>query len=61
MVKPINPNALKFHPTGTYIKTRELADSLASTQAEREQYQKLMNAVLDAFGQQAVQKGGISK
>lgn len=56
-VKPINPDAVKFRPTGTYLKTRELADSLANTPAEREQYQKLMNAVLDAFGQQA-QKAG---
>jgi hypothetical protein len=56
-VKPINPNAVKFKPTGTYIKTRELADALASTPAEGEQYQKIMNALLDSFGQRA-QKAG---
>ena len=56
-VKAANPNVVNFRPTGTYIKTRELADSLGNSPAEREQYQKLMNAVLDAFGQQA-QKAG---
>jgi len=55
--KPTNPNAIQFRPTGTYLKTRALAESLGNSAAEREQYQKLMNTVLDAFGQQA-QKAG---
>ena len=55
--RPTDNSAVRFRPTGTYIKTREMADELGTTPAEREQYQKLMNSVLDAFGQQA-QKGG---
>ena len=46
-VRASNLSAVKFRSTGTYIKTRELADSLGNTPTEREQYQKLMNAVLD--------------
>jgi len=56
-VKAAGPNTLKFNPTGTYIKTREFADNLGNTPAEREQYFKLMNGVLDAFSQRAQKVG----
>jgi hypothetical protein len=48
---------VRFHSTGTYIKTREMADHLGKTPAEREQYLKLMNAALDGFGKQAAAAG----
>jgi len=50
-------STLKFRPAGSYVKTRELADQLGNTQAERDQYFKLMNAVLDGFGQQVERVG----
>jgi hypothetical protein len=53
----IDDTALRFRFAGTYIKTRELADQLGSNPAEREQYLKIMNAVLDAFGQQTEKLG----
>jgi len=49
--RAVDDSALRFRSSGTYIKTRELADQLGSNAAEREQYLKLMNAVLDRFGQ----------
>jgi hypothetical protein len=49
--------ALRFRSSGTYIKPRELADQLGSTPAEREQYLKLINAVLDGFTQQTQKLG----
>ena len=53
----IDDTALRFRSAGTYIKTRELADQLGSNPAEREQYLKIMNAVLDAFGAQTEKLG----
>lgn len=53
----IDDTALRFRSAGTYIKTRALADQLGSNPAEREQYLKLMNAVLDGFGQQVEKLG----
>jgi hypothetical protein len=53
----IDDTALRFRFSGTYIKTPELANQVGSTPAEREQYLKIMNAVLDAFGQQAQRLG----
>src|ERR1041385_6543350 len=55
--KVTNTTSVKFRITGTHIKTQALAESLASTPAEREQYQKLMDAVLDSFGPQAQKTG----
>lgn len=51
--KPVDEAAMRFRSTGSYIKTRELADQLGSTQEQRDQYYTLMNAVLQAFDQQA--------
>src|SRR5262249_48845902 len=51
--KPIDDAAMRFKFSGSYIKTRELADQLGSTQEQRDQYFTLMNAVLQAFDQQA--------
>ena len=45
----VNDSVLRFHSSGTYLKTRELADQLGNTPEERAQYLKLMNAVLDEF------------
>ena len=56
--KPVDESTLKFRAADGYIKTRGLADQLGNNQAERDQYFKLMNAVLDGFGQQ-VEKVGL--
>jgi hypothetical protein len=56
--RPADDRSVKFRSTGTYVRTRDLADKLGSTPAERDQYLKLMNTVLDAFNQQA-QKAGL--
>jgi len=56
--KPANTNIVKFHSSGAYIRTRDLADQLGNTAAQREEYLRLMNTVLDGFGQQA-QKAGL--
>jgi len=53
----VDDTALRFRFSGTYVKTPELANQVGSTPAEREQYLKIMNAVLDAFGQQAEKLG----
>jgi len=55
--KPLNDRSVKFRSAGSYIRTRDLADKLGNTSAERDQYLKLMNAVLDAFNQRAQQAG----
>src|SRR5262245_20886650 len=47
--RPTDQGALRFRPIGTHISTRKLADQLGNTPAEREQYLKLMNGVLDGF------------
>ncbi|HEX3100465.1 MAG TPA: DUF6683 family protein, partial [Pyrinomonadaceae bacterium] len=57
VTKPADTSAVKFRPTGTYLKTKEFAESLGNTPAEREQYAKLMNAVLDAFALQSAKAG----
>ena len=49
--------AVRFRPTGTYIKTRELADLLGSNPTERAQYLTLMNVVLQQYDKQAQQAG----
>ena len=54
---PIDDASLRFRSSGGYIKTRELADQLGGTQAERDQYFKMMNAVLAAFDGQAAKSG----
>ena len=51
--KPVDEAAMRFKFTGSYIKTKELADQLGSTQEQRDQYYALMNAVLQGFDQQA--------
>jgi hypothetical protein len=55
--KTANESALRFRPIGTHISTRKLADLLGNTPAEREQYLKLMNAVLDGFDQKVKPAG----
>lgn len=55
--RPTDDSGVRFHSTGTYIKTPEMADHLGKTPAEREQYLKLMNAALDGFGKQAAVAG----
>jgi uncharacterized protein DUF6683/putative nucleic acid binding protein len=52
-----DPGLLRFRSTGTHISTPKLAEQLASTPAEREQYLKLMNAVLEAFDQHVKEAG----
>ena len=47
--QPVNDAALRFQPTGTRIKTHDLAESLGSTPAQRQQYETLMNAVLQVY------------
>jgi hypothetical protein len=53
----IDDAAVRFRPTGTYLKTRELADQLGSTPTERAQYLTLMNNVLELYGKQAQTAG----
>src|SRR5262245_49387008 len=55
--KTMDESALRFRPTGTRITTRKLADQLGNTPAEREQYLKLMNGVLDGFDQKVKAAG----
>jgi len=55
--KVVDETSLRFKGTGTNIKTRELADQLGSSQAERDQYFTLMNAVLQAFDERAAAAG----
>lgn len=54
----VDDKSVKFRATGDHIRTPALAAKLGSTTAEREEYLKLMNAVIDAFGQHA-QKAGL--
>jgi len=51
--RPVDEATMRFKFSGSYIKTKELADQLGSTQEQRDQYLTLMNAVLQAFDQQA--------
>jgi hypothetical protein len=53
----IDNAAVRFRPTGTYLKTRELADQLGSTPTERAQYLTLMNNVLQEYDKQAQTAG----
>jgi len=53
----LDPSVLRFRPTGTYLKTKELSDQLSTDPAEREMCLKIMNGVLDAFGQQTRRLG----
>jgi hypothetical protein len=56
-VKPADESSLRFRSAGSYIKTRELADQLGDDAAQRDQYFKLMNAVLDEFGKKVAAAG----
>jgi hypothetical protein len=56
--KPIDERVVKFRSTGSHIRTKALADALGNDQQQRDQYLKLMNAILDGFNQQA-QKAGL--
>jgi hypothetical protein len=49
--KKIDESILRFRSTGTYLKTRELADQIGGNPTERETILKIMNATLDAFRQ----------
>jgi hypothetical protein len=53
----VDESALRFRPTGTHIATPGLANQLGNTPAEREQYLKLMNAVVDGFDQKVREAG----
>src|SRR5215471_15226882 len=55
--KTADESALRFRPSGTHISTQKLADHLGNTAEQREQYRKLMDAVLDAFDQRVSQAG----
>lgn len=53
----IDESVLRFRPSGSYLKTKELADQMSTNPAERETCLKIMNGVLDAFGQKTQQLG----
>ncbi len=53
----IDESVLRFRPTGSYLKTKELADQMSDDPAQRERCLKIMNGVLDAFGQKTQQLG----
>jgi hypothetical protein len=53
----VDASALRFRSSGTRLATQKLADQLGNTPAEREQYLKLMNAVLDGFDQKVKAAG----
>ena len=55
--RTIDESALRFRSTGTYLKTQELANQLSTDPATRETCLKIMNGVLDAFGQQTQRLG----
>jgi len=55
--KTADESALRFRPSGTHISTQKLADHLGNTAEQREQYRKLMDAVLDGFDQRVSQAG----
>jgi len=50
-------SVLRFRSTGTYLKTKELSDQLTTDPAQREMCLKIMNGVIDAFGQQTQRLG----
>lgn len=56
-VKPADESSLRFRPAGGYLKIRELADQLGDDPAQRDQYFKVMNAVLDEFGKKVAAAG----
>ncbi|MBZ5527112.1 MAG: OB-fold putative lipoprotein [Acidobacteriia bacterium] len=53
----IDDAVVRFRPTGTYLKTRELADLLGNDPTERAQYLALMNNVLQVYDKQAQTAG----
>jgi uncharacterized protein DUF6683 len=55
--RPADESSLKFRPASGYIKTRELADQVGDDPAQRDQFFKLMNAVLDEFGKKLAAAG----
>ena len=55
--RQIDESVLRFRPTGTYLKTKELADQMSADPGQRDTCLKLMNEVLDAFGQKTRQLG----
>jgi uncharacterized protein DUF6683 len=56
-IKPVDESSLRFRATGSYIKTREIADLLSVNPTERGQYFTLMNAILDEFGKKVAAAG----
>src|SRR5262252_9645058 len=50
-------SGLRFRSTGTHLKTKELSDQLSSDPAQREMCLKIMNGVLELFGQQTQRLG----
>ena len=57
VAKPIDERLLRYKPTSAASKLPTLADSLGSTQAERDQYFQIMQAVVALFDQKAEQGG----
>ena len=55
--KPIDERQLRYNPSPTASKLRTLADGLGNTQAERDQYVQIMQAVVTSFDQRADQAG----
>jgi len=55
--KTVDESSLRFRSSGTRLKTHSFADQLGNTPAERDQYLKLMNAVLDGFDQRVKAAG----
>src|SRR5215471_7683966 len=53
----MDQSVLRFQSTGTYLKTKELADQMSTDPAQRETCLKIMNGMLDAFGQKTQQLG----
>ena len=53
----LDESVLRFRSTGGYLKTKELSDQLSTDPAQREICLKIMNGVLDAFGQQTQRLG----
>jgi Family of unknown function (DUF6683) len=55
--RKIDESVLRFRSTGSYLKTKELSDQITTDPAQREICLKIMNGVLDAFGQQTQRLG----
>jgi hypothetical protein len=57
VAKPIDNSQLRYKPDLAVSKLRSLADNLGSSQAERDQYFQIMQAVVTGFDQKSAQAG----